>query len=96
MSPNRPALVLGFLVSVLSAANVSAETWPGFRGAAGSGVSHESNLPVEWSEDNNLAWKIELSGRGNSSPAVTADRIYLTEQQPDKSLHVLAINRAVQ
>jgi len=77
-----------------AAPSESATTWSGFRGAAGSGVSEESGLPVSWSETKHLAWQIDLPGRGNSSPTVTSKCVFLTTQMSDKSLHVLAIDRS--
>ena len=65
----------------------------GFRGATGQGVSLETNLPTTWSPEKNLAWKIDLPGRGDSSPAITSDRIYLTTTLPDQTLWVLSIDR---
>ena len=55
----------------------TAEDWPRFRGANGSGVS-DSSVLTEWSMDKNLKWSTELPGKGSSSPIVFGDRIYLT------------------
>lgn len=71
----------------------AADTWPGWRGAAGRGVSPETNLPSGWAVDKNMAWMTDLPGRSNASPAVTSKQIYLTSQMEDKSLWVLAISR---
>jgi hypothetical protein len=38
------------------------ENWPGFRGPAGQGVSHEKNLPLTWSLRENLAWRTSIPG----------------------------------
>jgi outer membrane protein assembly factor BamB len=70
-----------------------AENWSGFRGAAGTGVSAESNLPLKWSMDKNVAWKIDLPGRGESSPAVNSKRLFVTSQTEDEALWVIAIDR---
>ena len=51
--------------------------WPNFRGPSGMGAS-ASELPVEWSETENIAWKTPLPGAGASSPIVLGDHIYLT------------------
>ena len=56
----------------------SAGEWPGFRGPNGMGESNASNLPLTWSQDENLVWKTELPGGGSSSPIVFGDHIYLT------------------
>ena len=70
-----------------------AADWVCWRGPDGLGVSAEKNLPVQWSKEKNIAWKLEVPGRGASSPIVVADRVYLTTQTPDTGLHVLAIDR---
>src|SRR5687768_10098044 len=45
-----------------------AQEWTRFRGHNGSGVS-ASRFPVVWTDDVFL-WKIELPGKGHSSPVV--------------------------
>ncbi len=52
--------------------------WPGFRGPRGDGVSPATNVPLSWSESNNVAWKLAVPGRGHSSPIMLRDRIWLT------------------
>src|SRR3954467_259419 len=55
-----------------------AEDWPQFRGPDGQGHSSEQGLPVEWSEQKNVAWKVPVPGRGWSSPVVSAGNVWLT------------------
>ena len=57
---------------------VRADDWPQFRGPMGQGHSTEHNVPVEWSESRNIAWKTPVPGRGWSSPVVAAGRVWLT------------------
>ncbi|MBV9125340.1 MAG: PQQ-binding-like beta-propeller repeat protein [Planctomycetes bacterium] len=54
------------------------EEWPQFRGPAGTGVSKEARLPVEWSTDKNVAWKVKIPGYGWSSPVVWGDKVFVT------------------
>jgi outer membrane protein assembly factor BamB len=84
-------LILSFATSLISS---SAADWPCWRGPDGLGVSHETGLPVAWANDQNIAWKIEIPGKGASSPIVVGERVYLTAQTEDQGLHVLAIDRA--
>ncbi|MCA9140363.1 MAG: PQQ-like beta-propeller repeat protein [Planctomycetales bacterium] len=84
-------------------ASLQAQQWNRFRGPGGSGVA-QADLPVTWSESENLAWKTDLPGKGSSSPVVWNDRIYLTsytgygmdlETPGDRAalmLHVLCFN----
>lgn len=75
-TPLLPLLALiGF--TVLSG-TVSAEDWPQFRGPDGRGSSSETGLSTEWSETQNLKWKLTLPGEGSSSPIVIGDRLFIT------------------
>jgi hypothetical protein len=56
--------------AVLAALPLSASNWPGWRGPEGTGVSAEKNLPLKWSTNENVRWRVDLPGRGNSSPIV--------------------------
>src|SRR5262245_33872511 len=64
-----------FLLAVTSSV---AEDWPGWRGPRGDGTSNEVNVPVSWSETENILWKVPLPGVGHSSPIVQGDRIVVT------------------
>jgi hypothetical protein len=50
--------------------------WSQFRGIDGK-ASTAANTPTTWSEDN-FAWKVELPGRGWSSPVYMDDEVWLT------------------
>jgi outer membrane protein assembly factor BamB len=52
--------------------------WPGFRGPHGDGVARADKPPTSWSDDENVAWKLDLPGAGASSPIVVGDRVLLT------------------
>src|SRR5262245_6804072 len=67
--------VLGWALVCLCAV---AEDWPEFRGPTGQGLSLERELPVEWSNNKNVTWKIAISGLAWSSPVVRRGRVYLT------------------
>jgi len=73
-------LVLGLWVGCLAASSASrADNWPAWRGPEANGQSRETNLPLTWSPDENVRWKIALPGPGNSTPIVWGDRIVLTQ-----------------
>jgi outer membrane protein assembly factor BamB len=73
----RSLLAVPFLLTVLSARAV-ADNWPQWRGPHNDGISSEKNIPAEWSDTKNLAWKVPMPGIGSSTPAVWGDRIFLT------------------
>lgn len=52
--------------------------WPQFRGPDGQGHALAQNLPTTWSEQQNVAWRCELPGRGWSSPVIAGNEIWLT------------------
>ena len=57
----------------------AAPEWPTFRGPTGDGVAPAgAEPPVQWSESQNVAWKLALPGRGRSSPVVFGDRLFVT------------------
>lgn len=56
----------------------AADNWPEFRGPGGQGHADSGNLPVEWSESENIAWKTAIEGKAWSSPVVWGDRIWVT------------------
>ena len=56
-----------------------ADNWPAWRGPKGDGVTAETELPLKWSATEGIRWKIALSERGNSSPIVWGDRVFLTQ-----------------
>jgi outer membrane protein assembly factor BamB len=72
------ALGLTWLVfpGVIASA-LAGSQWSGFRGD-GSSVTTARDLPLQWSETNNIAWRIQLPGTGQSSPIIWNDRIYVT------------------
>lgn len=66
-----------------------AENWPAWRGPRGDGTSIEENVPVKWSADENVVWKVPLPGKGHASPIVWGERIFLVTAIEDKEQRVL-------
>ena len=64
--------------------NAHAAHWPAWRGPSGTGVAEEKNLPVRWSATNNVKWRVPLPERGNSTPVVWGDRIFVTQAVGDR------------
>jgi outer membrane protein assembly factor BamB len=97
-----PLMALGFVLSILPA---QAGDWPGFRGPGALGLSDEKDLPVKWSDKDNLVWKIDLPGPGGSSPIVLGDKVFVTcftgyglnasdpGKQEDLERHLLCVDR---
>ena len=56
--------------------------WPQWRGPYATGVSRHANPPTEWSETKNIRWKVEIPGRGSSSPVIWGDRLFVLSAVP--------------
>jgi outer membrane protein assembly factor BamB len=56
--------------------------WAQWRGPHANGISTTANPPLEWSEGKNIKWKVEIPGRGNSSPIVWGDRLFISTAVP--------------
>jgi len=52
-----------FLLFSCIGATVSADpNWPRWRGPRMNGVAPDADPPIEWSEANNVVWKVRLPG----------------------------------
>ncbi|MFZ4766208.1 MAG: PQQ-binding-like beta-propeller repeat protein [Roseimicrobium sp.] len=60
--------------------------WPSWRGPTNDGVTEETELPVTWSTSENVKWKVSLPDRGNSTPIVWGEKLFLTQAVGDKRL----------
>ena len=78
MNSYSPHLNLFVLIALLLSASTVPAQWAGFLGTDGSAASDDSNVPLEWGAEKNIAWSAPLPGRGNSSPIITAGKVILT------------------
>ncbi len=89
-----PRVLLLICFFLLSSLPVCPTDWPQFRGPGGQGHSSERDLPLEWSEDKNIIWKVPIPGLGWSSPVIQGDRIWLTTALgKGRSLRTVSIHR---
>ncbi|MDQ3213915.1 MAG: PQQ-binding-like beta-propeller repeat protein [Acidobacteriota bacterium] len=75
-----------------AAAVVSAENWPQWRGPMMNGTSGETGLPVKWTADENIAWKLPMPEWSGSTPAIWGNLIFLNVAQGD-ALSVWCVDR---
>jgi outer membrane protein assembly factor BamB len=52
--------------------------WPQWRGPFLNGSTDEANVPDSWSETENIAWVIELPGRGSATPVISNGRVFIS------------------
>ncbi|QDT17463.1 outer membrane protein assembly factor BamB family protein [Alienimonas californiensis] len=63
--------------------------WPQFRGPNRIGIGVGTNPPIEWSDEKNVRWVADVPGRGNSSPVVSGDRVFLTSADEETQTQLL-------
>lgn len=64
-------------------ARAVAEHWAHWRGPQGNGAAAPDAQPAtEFSGTKNVAWKVELPGRGSGSPVVWRDRVFAVSAVP--------------
>jgi outer membrane protein assembly factor BamB len=85
-------LLTGVLVAGLASPAV-ADNWPQWRGPQLNGVSGEANLPLRWTQQENVAWKLPLPGRSGSTPIVWGDRVFLSVAEGD-DISLWTVDRA--
>jgi outer membrane protein assembly factor BamB len=87
---NRSLAVVTALLVLFVVAR--ADNWPQWRGPSLNGVSSEKNLPVKWTTEENVSWKVALPGMSGSTPIIWRDRIFLNVADGD-NLFVWALNK---
>jgi outer membrane protein assembly factor BamB len=79
-----PRSILFLLISSLAVCLANANDWPSWRGPAGDGkVAEGAKYPAKWSASEHIAWRVALPGRGNSSPIVAGDRVFVTQSEEE-------------
>lgn len=98
MIQNRKPCRIGFVwalpvmlfVTILVLPSVSvAENWSRFRGENGTGISEEKGFPTQWSAKD-YAWKIDLPGKGHSSPVIWGNQAFITSGDKTGNHRILA------
>lgn len=81
-------------VSAQVAPSDQGESWRDYRGPSRTGCV-EADVPLRWSEKENVTWKRAVPGSGWSSPVVDGGKLWLTTStDKGKKLHVLAYDVA--
>jgi outer membrane protein assembly factor BamB len=78
------ALVFGLLLLAGPADAASPEdVWPQWRGPTHDSVCPTADLPTQWSKTDRVVWKTPLPGKGNATPAIWKDAIFVSTQDND-------------
>lgn len=76
----RNYLLLSAALALLPSYGLATNNWPSWRGDnAASGITTQAKLPLEWAADKNVAWRIDLPDRSNSTPVIWGDRIFVAQ-----------------
>jgi outer membrane protein assembly factor BamB len=87
----KKSLCLAVVLSLWVAA-AAAENWPQWRGPNLNGTSGERNLPLKWSAEENVAWRLAMPAWSGSTPIVWGDYIFLNVAEGD-DLYLWTVNR---
>jgi outer membrane protein assembly factor BamB len=76
-------------IAALTVANLAAAPWgsggdwPTWRGPEHRGSSPERGLPLKWSAQENVAFRLPLPSAGAATPIVSGDRVFVTAVESD-------------
>ena len=89
----RLFVIFGFYLGLVVA--LPASNWPSWRGdLAGSGIVSDNSVPLKWDRKKNITWRAPLPDRGNSSPIVWGDKLFITQAtDTDKRRSVMCFNK---
>jgi len=81
---NAKLLSVFFLLTFLVAGcQTKKADWTHFRGSDMDGHASVEKAPLQWSETENIVWKVPVKGLGWSSPVVFGDQVWLTSAEED-------------
>lgn len=80
------------IVIFFSTVIANAENWPQWRGPNLNGVSNEKNLPVSWTTEENITWKLSMPGLSGSTPIIWREHIFLNVADGD-DLYLWSVDR---
>jgi len=81
------------LAIVVGGGFATAGEWPGYRGPGMQGHVDAPELPVRWSETDNVKWKRKIAGRGWSTPVILDNQIWMTTATEDgKVLYAVCVD----
>ena len=86
-------LILFLFVANLIPAVALAENWPQWRGPFFNGSTTETNLPIHWSESENVMWVTPLPGYSGATPVIWEDSVFVSSPDKQKNLLLLCLDR---
>ena len=93
---SRRYILVGYFAFCFGmAVTLQAANWPSWRGdLAGSGIVKDNSVPLEWGNKKNIRWRVPLPDRGNSSPVIWGDKVFITQAiEAEKRRSVMCFNK---
>ena len=78
MNSNGKSRLIASVVVFFACSTLTLANWPDWRGPTGDGQSDATDLPLNWSETENIVWKTPTHDLGYSTPVVWGDQIWFT------------------
>ena len=73
-----------FFITATTFVSIAQSNWQRWRGPDNNGTITSGTYPIDWDTDSrNVIWKIDISGKGYSTPVVWDKKIYLTNGSDD-------------
>ncbi len=69
----------------------SSNNWNQWRGPNNDGISSETDVPIQWSQTENVRWRLPLPGEAAATPVVWGKKIFLTSAE-ETSLVLMCIS----
>jgi len=75
--------VILMAIAASAASVIQAGDWPQWRGPFHNGSTDETNLPVKWTQTENVAWSVDLPGPSAATPVIYGDRVLVSSADPE-------------
>ena len=75
---NTLTFLFAFFILVGASA---ADNWDQWRGPNNDGISQATDVPIHWSQTENIQWRLPLPGEAASTPVIWEDKIFLTSAE---------------
>jgi outer membrane protein assembly factor BamB len=76
-------VLLVFTSQLFFSCSSETQNWTHFRGSDSDGHAAVDVAPLQWSETENVVWKVPVKGIGWSSPVVYGNQVWLTSAEKD-------------
>jgi len=71
----------------LPAVKADPNDWPWWRGPSLNNTANANQAPpTQWSETENIKWRVELPGRGHGTPCIVGDRMFVPSADLEKRI----------